>query len=89
MAAKAKRVVASQHAMIRPMRRVSRPLASVLGLIVWLVGVLVSLAVGFGMTSGTLNIPYIHPLFTITAGWIVVVLTILGVLLKLIDLASG
>jgi len=88
MAAKPKRPAMSQ-AMIRPIRRVSRPLTNVWGFIVWLVGVLVSLAVGLGMVNGTLSIePYIPGMVTIVAGWVVVVLAILGLLLKIVDLTS-
>lgn len=88
MAAKPKRPAMSQ-AMMRPIRRVSRPLASVWGFIVWLVGVIVSLAVGFSMSNGTLSIePYIPDIVTAVAGWVVVVLAILGLLLKIVDLAS-
>ncbi len=60
-------------------------LASLWGLIAWLTGVLVSLAVGFGMISGTLIIPRIPDVVTAVAGWVVVILAILGVLLKIID----
>lgn len=70
-------------------RRVRSPLAGVWGFIVWLVGILVSLAVGFGMIGMTLRIPYIPDFVTLIAGWIVVVLALLGVLLKLIDVAGG
>lgn len=60
-------------------------LTSLWGLIAWLTGILVSLAVGFGMISGTLIIPTIPTIVTSVAGWIVVILALLGVLLKLID----
>ncbi len=89
MAVRSRRPAASQ-AVIR--RRSSGPLGEVWGLIVWLVGVLVSLAVGFGMTDGTLRIPYLSEIangvIVTAAGWIVVVLAILGVILKIIDKAS-
>ena len=66
-------------------RRNKGPLAAIWSFIVWLVGVLVSLAVGFGMADGTLQIPYIPTLLTATAGWIVIILALLGILLKIID----
>ena len=50
----------------------------------WLVGVLVSLAVGFGMTSGTLVIKWIPSIVTVVAGWIVIVMALLGVLMKIV-----
>ena len=56
-----------------------KPVATVM----WIVGVLVALAVGFGMTSGTLSIPLIHTVITMTAGWIIVVLTIIGAVMAL------
>jgi len=55
-----------------------------LSIIMWIVGVLVSLAVGFGMTSGTLTVPYVESIVPI-AGWIVVIGTIIGVILAIID----
>ena len=82
----------SEKSIIRPIiryRKEYRPLAEVWSLIIWLVGILVSLAVGFGMSGGTLIIPYIPDVITITAGWIVIILALLGVLLKLIDKISG
>jgi len=51
-------------------------------LVAWITGVLVSLAVGFGMISGTLTVPYIQVIVPL-AGWIVVVLTIVGVILAI------
>jgi len=55
----------------------------VLNLIMWIVGVLVSLAVGFGMTSGTLTVPYVQPVVPI-AGWIVVIGTVVSVVLAIL-----
>jgi len=67
-------------------------LASLWGLIVWLVGILVALAVGFGMAYSTLTIPWLTSLgagvIVETAGWFVVILTVLGVILKIIDKVS-
>jgi hypothetical protein len=57
--------------------------------IAWLTGVIVSFAVAFGLISGTLGIPLISDIgegiITVTAGWIVVVLTTLGIVLKILD----
>jgi len=69
--------------------RTNNVLVSLWSLIAWLTGILVSLAVGFGMISGTLSIPRIPEIVTATAGWIVVILTVLGVLLKIIDKLGG
>jgi hypothetical protein len=69
--------------------RTNNVLVNLWSLIAWLTGILVSLAVGFGMVSGTLSIPRIPEIVTATAGWIVVILTVLGVLLKIIDKLGG
>jgi hypothetical protein len=57
--------------------------ASLLGVIMWIVGVLVSLAVGFGMISGTLTVPYVQSVVPI-AGWIVVIGTVVGVIIAIV-----
>lgn len=54
-----------------------------LEVIMWIVGVLVSLAVGFGMTSGTLTVPYVQPVVPI-AGWIVVIGVVIGVIMAIV-----
>jgi len=54
--------------------------SKLLSLAMWITGVLVSLAVGFGMISGTLTIPYIEIIVPI-AGWVVVILTLASVVL--------
>ena len=64
------------------------PLADVWSSLLWVVGILVSLAVGFGMVNGALTIPFIPSVLTALAGWIVIILTLLGVLLKIIDVIS-
>ncbi len=61
--------------------------AGLLALVMWIVGVLVSLAVGFAMTgTGPLNnIPIIPAVVTSIAGWIVIIGTIIGVILAIVD----
>lgn len=61
-----------------------KTISKLVSLIVWITGVLVSLAVGFGMISGALTIPYIQVIVPI-AGWLVVVLTIAGVILAIVN----
>ena len=61
-----------------------KPLSGLVNLAVWLTGVIVSLAVGFGLTGGTLSVPYIGVLNPI-AGWIVVILTLVSVVLAIIE----
>jgi hypothetical protein len=60
-------------------------LHTLVSLVVWIAGVLVSLAVGFGMIDGTLSIWLVHQTITAIAGWIVVILTLLGVVLAIVE----
>lgn len=62
---------------------VSVALRGIILVIVWISGILVSLAVGFGMTSGTLIVPKVPQFILALAGWIVVVLTIFGAMLAI------
>lgn len=54
---------------------------NLVGVVMWIVGVLVSLAVGSGMIDSTLKIPMLPPIITIIAGWVVVVGAIISLLL--------
>jgi len=56
---------------------------SLVGIFVGVVGVLVALAVGFGMIDGTLSIPWIPLIVTTVAGWAVIVGAILSVILSI------
>ncbi len=60
------------------------PVSNVVNLIAWITGILVSLAVGFGMIGGTLTVPYVQPIVPF-AGWIVVILTLVSAVLAIID----
>ena len=51
----------------------------------WLTGILVSLAVGFGMIDQILIVRWIPEIVTVIAGWIVVVLTIASIVLAIAD----
>ena len=73
----------------KAIQQTGRALATLVAIILWLTGIIVALAVGFGMTSGTLSIPWLPSALTVAAGWIVVILTVLGVVLAIIDKASG
>lgn len=55
-------------------------LSVVVGLLMWLTGVIVSLAIGFGMIDKTLTIMWINPAVTVFFGWVVVISTILSVI---------
>ena len=50
---------------------VTKPFSILMNLTVWLTGILVSLAVGFGMADGVLTIRWIPLIVTNIAGWIV------------------
>ncbi|MFA5259098.1 MAG: hypothetical protein WC979_07735 [Candidatus Pacearchaeota archaeon] len=63
----------------------TRPISTLVSLVVWLTGVLVSLAVGFGMIDRVLTIQWISPVITMWAGWVVVILTLLSVILAIAD----
>ena len=58
---------------------------NLLGIITWIVGVLVALAVGSGMINKVLTIPGIPTVITIIAGWVVVVGAILSVILAIFN----
>ena len=59
--------------------------SGIVGLFVWIVGVIVALAVGSGMIDSTLGIPGIPSIVTIVAGWVVVVGAILSVILAVFN----
>ena len=59
--------------------------STLLNLAIWITGVLVALAVGFGMVDGTLSIWFVNSAITSIAGWVVVILTLLGVILAILD----
>jgi len=61
-----------------------QPIAKLISLAAWITGVLVSLAVGFGMIGEILTVPYVQPVVPI-AGWIVVGLTLISVVLAVVD----
>lgn len=67
----------------KPKKHEKGLLEKAVGLLAWLTGVIVSLAVGFGMTSETLTVPKIQvvvPFF----GWVVIITTLLSVVLAII-----
>ena len=61
-----------------------------LNFVAWLTGVIVSLAVGFSMTDGTLTLPVWlgGSIVSMIAGWIVVITTLISVILAIIDFFS-
>ena len=54
-------------------------------ILIWLIGIIVSLAIAFGMTSKVLVIPFIPEIVTVVVGWIVVGSVVIAALLKLIE----
>jgi fatty acid desaturase len=55
-----------------------------LNFVAMLTGALVSLAVGFAMTGGTLTVPWLPSIITVVAGWIVVLTTLLSIVLAIL-----
>ncbi len=66
-----------------------KPIGNLINLGAWLTGILVSLAVGFGMAQRTLTIPWLNSIgaeiITIVAGWIVIILTIVSIVLAIVN----
>ena len=58
---------------------------NLIGVLTWIVGILVSLAVGSGMINGILPIPAIPAIVTVIAGWVVVVGAIISVILAVFN----
>jgi len=62
-------------------------MAKLINFVAWLTGIIVSLAVGFALIDGTIAAPLIGALTNQIAGWIVVVLTIVGAILAIANRA--
>ena len=62
-------------------------ISTLVSAVLWLTGVIVSLSVGFAMIDGVLNLPsWLGGLIVAqAAGWVVIVLTIIGVVLAIIN----
>ena len=54
----------------------------IVGILAWITGVLVSLAVGFGMINGSLEVPYIG-IINQVAGWVVVIGAVVSVVMAI------
>ena len=63
----------------------SKPISDLVNLGAWITGILVSLAVGFGMVDKVLAVRYIPEIITVIAGWIVIVLTLVSLVLAIIN----
>ena len=62
-----------------------KPISNLVHLAAWLTGVLVSLAVGFGMIDEILTVRFIPNIITVIAGWIVIALTVISVIMVIIN----
>lgn len=54
-------------------------------LLLWITGVLVFLSVGFAMVDGVIGVRFLPVEITAVAGWIIIVLTVISVLLAFFD----
>lgn len=65
-------------------------LHKILSFIAWVTGIIVSLSVAFAMAEGTIGLPFAGKgaYISIVAGYIVIITTLLGVLLGIIDYLS-
>ena len=57
---------------------------NIVNIVAWITGILVALAVGFGMTGETLTIVYVPTIVTVVAGWIVVITTLVSAVLAIL-----
>lgn len=70
------------------MAKKTNNLASIVSFVAWLTGVIVSLSVGFALIGGTLGLPaWLGGAVGVpeVAGWIVVLTTLLGAILAIIN----
>lgn len=70
---------------MKKQKKLKKPVKKFTNFVLWLVGILVALAVGFGLTSKVLVIPWIPSIVTVVAGWIVIVTTIIAVFSAIIS----
>ncbi len=61
----------------------SKPVTNLVNIAAWITGVLVSLAVGFGMVDQVLGVRFIPAVITVIAGWLVVILTVISIILAI------
>jgi hypothetical protein len=70
---------------VKKLKKEPEALTKLLQFLAWLTGVIVSLAVAFGMIEETLQIWFIPAAVTVFFGWVVVVTTLIGVLIAAIN----
>ena len=61
----------------------SFPTDQLIGAIGWLLGILVSFIVSINIITGNLSIPYVSPTVTSILGWLMVVLTVIGIIVRI------
>ena len=61
----------------------SKPVSNLVNIAAWITGILVSLAVGFGMVDSVLTVRFIPAVITVIAGWLVVILTVISIILAI------
>ena len=63
-------------------------MSKLISFLVWLTGVIVALTIGLAMINGTLSLPTWlgGAILAIVAGWVVIITTLLGVVLRIIEL---
>ena len=66
------------------MKNKNSALTKILSFLVWLAGIIVSLAVGFALKNGILGVPHFG-IVNVIAGWIVIITTLFGVLISAIS----
>jgi len=66
------------------MKNKNSALTKILSFLVWIAGIIVSLAVGFALKDGTLSVPGLG-IINIIAGWVVIITTLIGVLISAIS----
>ena len=74
-----------QKQMIQATQKPKDASSILMGIILWITGVLVSLAVGFGMISQTLTVPFIPIIITVIAGWVVVIGSIISLIMAIFN----
>ena len=61
--------------------------SQILNFVTWFTGVVVSLAVAFGMINGSLTVPILNqvPFLMVAVGWIVVITTLVSAVLAIME----
>ena len=58
---------------------------NILDIFMWIAGLIVALAVGFALISGTLTVPFLPVIVMQVVGWTVIVATGIGFIAKLVS----